>query len=139
MSSSSVFKFSGLLLSVLILLSVAACNSQKRYDYSSSSRTLPKAKYGSIYIVKRGDTLYSIGWAIKQDYKNVARWNGIRPPYLISPGQRLRMYPPSKKSSAKSNSSASKSVIKAKHLRVRSSDGAGRQLAGKLHPASSHQ
>ena len=109
MSSSRVFKFSGLLLSVLILLSVAACNSQKRYDYSSSSRTLPNAKYGSIYTVKRGDTLYSIGWAIKQDYKNVARWNGIRPPYLISPGQRLRMYPPSKKSSAKSNSSASKS------------------------------
>lgn len=84
-------------LSVMLLLSVAACNSQKKYDYKASNRSLPNAKYGTVYTVKRGDTLYSIGWAIKQDYKNVASWNGIRAPYLISPGQRLRMYPPSSK------------------------------------------
>jgi lipoprotein NlpD len=110
MSSSRVFKFSGLLLSALVLLSVAACNSQKKYDYSSKNRTLPNAKYGSIYTVKRGDTLYSIGWAIKQDYKNVARWNGIRAPYVITLGQRLRMYPPKQKTSKKSSSTYSKSA-----------------------------
>jgi len=105
---SRVYKFSGLLLAVLMLLSVSACNNQKKYDYSSSNRTLPNAKYGSIYTVKRGDTLYSIGWAIKQDYRNVARWNGIKAPYLISSGQRLRMYPPKQKSTTKSKASYKK-------------------------------
>jgi lipoprotein NlpD len=105
---SRVYKFSGLLLAVLMLLSVSACNNQKKYDYSSSNRTLPNAKYGSIYTVKRGDTLYSIGWAIKQDYRNVARWNGIKAPYIISSGQRLRMYPPKQKSTTKSKASYKK-------------------------------
>ena len=108
MFRSRVYKFSGLLISVLILLSVSACNNQKKYDYSASNRSLPKAKYGYVYTVKRGDTLYSIGWAIKQDYKNVARWNGIRSPYVITPGQRLRMYPPKQKSTSKSKTSYKK-------------------------------
>jgi lipoprotein NlpD len=114
MLTSRVYKFSGFLLSVLIALSVAACNSQKKYDYSSSSRSLPKAKYGSIYTVKRGDTLYSIGWAIKQDYKTVAKWNGIRSPYVITPGQGLRMYPPKQKSTAQGKTSYKKSTSTAK-------------------------
>ena len=102
MFCSRVYKFSGLILSVLILLSVSACNSQPKYDYSASNRSLPKAKYGYVYTVKRGDTLYSIGWAIKQDYKTVAKWNGIRSPYVITTGQRLRMYPPKQKATSKS-------------------------------------
>lgn len=45
--------------------------------------------------VERGDTLYSIGWAYGYDYRQIARWNGISPPYRLSPGQRLRVAPPS--------------------------------------------
>lgn len=108
MYCSRVYKFSGFLLSVLILLSVAACNNQSKYDYKSSNRSLPKANYGSVYTVKRGDTLYSIGWAIKQDYKAVARWNGIRSPYVITTGQRLRMYPPKQKATYKSKTNYKK-------------------------------
>ncbi len=99
----------GFILSAFLLLSIAACNSstkQKKYDYSSSNRTLPNAKYGTVYTVKRGDTLYSIAWAIKQDYRKVAWWNGISSPYLIHPGQRLRMYPPSQKTTKKSGTSS---------------------------------
>ena len=109
---SRVDKSSGFILAILLLFSVAGCNSSskhKKYDYSASNRTLPNAKYGSVYTVKRGDTLYSIGWAIKQDYRNVAWWNGIKAPYVITPGQRLRMYPPKQKSSTKSSSSSHKS------------------------------
>lgn len=45
--------------------------------------------------VERGETLYSIGWAYGYDYRQVAEWNGISPPYHLNPGQRLRVAPPS--------------------------------------------
>ncbi len=41
-----------------------------------------------------GDTLYSISWESGRDYRDVARWNNISPPYVIKPGQKLRLYPP---------------------------------------------
>jgi lipoprotein NlpD len=44
--------------------------------------------------VVAGDTLYSISWESGRDYRDVARWNNISPPYIIKPGQRLRLYPP---------------------------------------------
>lgn len=43
------------------------------------------------YTVKPGDTLYSIAWRYELDYKELARWNDIGPPYSIYPGQRLNM------------------------------------------------
>jgi len=50
--------------------------------------------------VERGETLYSIGWVYGYDYRQLARWNNIQPPYALSPGQRLRVAPPSGKSSS---------------------------------------
>jgi lipoprotein NlpD len=41
-----------------------------------------------------GDTLYSIAWESGRDYREVANWNDISPPYLIKPGQKLRLFPP---------------------------------------------
>ena len=46
------------------------------------------------YTVERGDTLYSIAWASGKDHRYLAAWNNIPPPYLIKPGQRLRLHPP---------------------------------------------
>jgi len=49
---------------------------------------------GHVYhVVERGETLYSIGWAYGYDYREVARWNGIEPPYRLTPGQRIRVTP----------------------------------------------
>ncbi len=45
-------------------------------------------------VVRAGDTLYSIAWESGRDYHELAEWNGIGPPYLIRPGQVLRLYPP---------------------------------------------
>jgi len=46
------------------------------------------------HTVRKGDTLYSIAWRYGADYRDVARWNGIRDPFLIVPGQVLRLSPP---------------------------------------------
>lgn len=44
---------------------------------------------GSEYVVGRGDTLRSIGNATGAGSEAIARANGIEPPFMIQPGQRL--------------------------------------------------
>lgn len=39
--------------------------------------------------VAAGDTLYSIAWETGRDYRQLAQWNGIAPPYIIIPGQQI--------------------------------------------------
>jgi len=46
------------------------------------------------YIVKRGDTLYSIALDHGQDYRELVQWNNIDNPNLIRIGQVLRVRPP---------------------------------------------
>ncbi len=43
------------------------------------------------YRVVQGDTLYSISFKRGLDYRDVAAWNGIAPPYKILVGQELRL------------------------------------------------
>ncbi len=49
------------------------------------------AKY---YVVRRGDTLYSIALEHGADYRDVARWNNLDDATKISVGQALRVTPP---------------------------------------------
>lgn len=48
------------------------------------------------YTVTRGDTLYSIAWRYEKDFRDIAEWNNISPPYEIYVGQRLVMQPVSR-------------------------------------------
>lgn len=45
----------------------------------------------SSYIVKRGDTLYSIAFRAGKDVRELARLNAIASPYTIYPGQQLKL------------------------------------------------
>jgi len=49
------------------------------------------------YVVKRGDTLYSIALEHGADYRDVTRWNNLDDPTKISVGQMLRVVPPEEK------------------------------------------
>ncbi len=53
-----------------------------------------------IYHVNRGETLYSIAWRFRLDYKQVAWWNNINPPFTIYRGQTLYLAPPPGKTAA---------------------------------------
>jgi lipoprotein NlpD len=44
--------------------------------------------------VKAGDTLYAIAFRNDLDWSDIARWNGIGEPFVIQPGQVLRLSPP---------------------------------------------
>ena len=56
---------------------------------SRPGASVPKVVRGE-YRVKRGDTLYSIATRHGWNYKDLARANGIRPPYAVKVGQVVR-------------------------------------------------
>lgn len=64
------------------------------HDKISSAQALPKQnRYRAKYIhVKKGDTLYSLGFSHNIDFKILAKINHIKPPYHIYPGQNLRLF-----------------------------------------------
>lgn len=105
------------LLASIALLGQTGCSSSGGYapttsSQSSSSRSpyhgAKSAKWApSIYRVKKGDTLYSIAWQFGRDFKTLARNNGIRRPYTIYVGQKIKLKSASKvaiKAAAKSTS-----------------------------------
>ena len=78
---------------VLFVAGLTACSNFPLPPVSEQGKVLrqPEAEYR---LVQPGDTLYSIAWESGRDFQDVARWNHISPPYLIQPGQRLRLFPP---------------------------------------------
>jgi lipoprotein NlpD len=96
------------ILPLLLILGLTACGGGGRavapvgsYDYNSKQREISPAP--SSYTVKKGDTLYSISWRYGMDYKDVARINGIRSPYTIYVGQKLRFTAPPRTATAPVN------------------------------------
>jgi len=100
---------------ILLFLALTACGGgqavapvgvySKYSSKSTKSTTLPK-----IYTVKKGDTLYSVSWRYGQDYKTLAKANGIKSPYTIYVGQKLRFK--STKSSSKTTTKTTKTTTK---------------------------
>jgi lipoprotein NlpD len=75
---------------LVLLVSACATRSPPARDRSAGARPAD-----AVHEVRTGDTLYSIAWEAGHDYRQVAAWNGIEPPYLIRPGQSIRLSPPS--------------------------------------------
>jgi lipoprotein NlpD len=88
--------------SMLALLAIAGCAvRQPSGGERAASTTRPAAARPSTppssegtYIVKKGDTLYSIALEHGADYREVAQWNGLTDPTKIDIGQRLRVKAP---------------------------------------------
>ncbi len=78
------------LLMGLLLVGMIGCATQGRPVIAERKQPPPFRKVDT-YIVSRGDTLYSIAWRFNQDVKTLAARNGLRAPYTIYPGQRLRL------------------------------------------------
>ncbi|OOZ36276.1 hypothetical protein BOW51_07990 [Solemya velesiana gill symbiont] len=100
------FSLSGVLvvttLSLVGITQLTGCSAPKRAPVVSResgrkyTSSVSRARPGS-YNVRRGDTLFSISWRFGLDHLQLARWNGIRSPYTIYPGQRLRLSAPPKR------------------------------------------
>lgn len=60
----------------------------------SSQLPAPVTSYDGLlfkYIVRPGDTLFSIAWGLNLDYLALAGWNKLDKPYLLKPGQILNL------------------------------------------------
>lgn len=75
-----------------------------------SKHARAKHSSSSIHKVRRGETLYSIAFQHGKDYRSLARWNGIRAPYTIFVGQKIRLKGSKKRFVASSKSSKSTQV-----------------------------
>ena len=83
--SAGRLKKNGLGIAMLLCagLLLAGCSGNQSSDTGSYS--------GSVYTVKRGDTLYRISRATGTSVKDIARLNNISPPYTIEVGQKLKV------------------------------------------------
>lgn len=61
---------------------------------AEEEKPVAAAPMPEIYEVKKGDTLIGIAMHYDLDHLEVARWNNLRDPNLIQPGQRLRLSRP---------------------------------------------
>ena len=94
---------------LLLSLLLVACSSNK----AGSSKASSGSYNGSVYTVKRGDTLSKISRMTGSSVGELARLNGISAPYTLEIGQKIRV-----KSSA---GSSSKKTAVAKTSKPRSS------------------
>lgn len=72
------------LLPAACVLALAAC---------TGDGLLGSAFQPDVYTVRPGDTVYSIAWRYQVDPQALIRWNDLRTPDNIQPGQRLRLRP----------------------------------------------
>lgn len=75
----------GLVIAIVLMTGCAGLQSQ---GGAAGRRTAPET-----YVVRSGDTLFSIARRFGIDYRDVARWNRLGDGSLIYPGQRLRLRP----------------------------------------------
>lgn len=73
---------------LLIILFLSGCGGNPVIPVSDL--TPQKSKYPT-RIVLKGDSLYTISWEFGLDYREVALWNNLKPPYKVSPGQKIRL------------------------------------------------
>jgi lipoprotein NlpD len=80
-----------LLVSILVVSGCATDNSSRNVPVIRLPETVQYSQDPSIYIVRPGDTLYSIAWNYGLDYRLLAKNNGIGTDFKINPGQELKV------------------------------------------------
>lgn len=108
----------------MMVLAINGCSSRSKpapvVDVQGSlplSQRIKNSVSGSEYIVKKGETLYSIAWRADVDIRTLAEINNIKAPYNIFPQQKLFLsrnssQPSKSKTKSKSFNSSKQKVIK---------------------------
>ncbi|MCO6411127.1 MAG: peptidoglycan DD-metalloendopeptidase family protein [Thiogranum sp.] len=86
------------LLPVLLCLLSACAPYEARAPVGD--RTQRPASIPASHTVRIGDTLFSVAFLYGLSVDEIAAWNGLREPYLIYGGQKLRLTPPPKSAPA---------------------------------------
>jgi len=81
---------------ILVIFSLLSCSSRENpapvttvYGSSPLNKRVQNTINANEYIVRAGETLYSIAWRANSDVRQIAKLNNISPPYNIYPNQKL--------------------------------------------------
>jgi lipoprotein NlpD len=89
---------------LILIIFLSGCAEQPAFDTDqpvvpaykqtpiARPQTTPKRR--SVFQVKKGDTLYSIGFGSGFGYELLAKWNNIPKPYKLRVGQKIKLYNP---------------------------------------------
>lgn len=94
---------------VCVLFTLCACSGTGGYKRSYNPQS---------YTVKTGDTLYLIAWKYKLDHRTLARWNNLKKPYVIRPGQKILIYPTGYRGTRKPTPKTSRSTRPKKYSKA---------------------
>lgn len=62
-----------------------------RKTFASNNATLTSIPASGVHTVERGETLFAIAFRYGLDYRELAKFNRINPPYIIYPNQKIRL------------------------------------------------
>ncbi len=81
---------------IFIAISLLSCSSRENpapvatvYGSAPLNKRVQNSINATEYIVRAGETLYSIAWRANSDVRQIAKLNNISPPYNIYPKQKL--------------------------------------------------
>jgi len=105
------YRQSVLLPAIGVTLILVACSARMTATVQDRSVPLrePQFKYRE---VQAGDTLYSIAWETGRDYRELAKWNDLDPPYVIRRGQKIRLHAPAVEPSTQRRRAANRVVVR---------------------------
>jgi len=124
-TNDHVLYFLKLVCCFFISISLFSCSSRDRpapvvsvYGSTPLKSSIKNRINTDIYTVRSGETLYSIAWRANSDVRQLAKLNGISPPYNIFSGQKLFLVSKNKGKSGKASSSkhSSKKQTKSSNL-----------------------
>lgn len=89
---SGLARFAPVFSALLLVLTLGGCATGPAPVAEIGERSKTGSSWpGAVHVVAKGDTLYSICWRYGLDYQDVAKANGIGPPYTIFVGQRIML------------------------------------------------
>ena len=84
---------------VLLVLLLASCSSRHVpapvvdvKAHTPLNKRIKQSIKATEYIVKKGETLYSIAWRADLDIRTIAKVNKIHSPYKIYPGHKIKLF-----------------------------------------------
>ena len=75
-------------LGLVIVVFVTACTPYSAPPVINKS---PARKIPPSYVVKQGDSIYNIAWAYGLDFRDMIKWNRLKKPYPLKPGQTIAL------------------------------------------------
>ena len=83
---------------IIVAVFMTACTP---YSVPPVINKSPARKIPTTYVVKSGDSIYNISWGFGLDFRDIAKWNGLKNPYTIKLGQVISLRKPPGKRTVK--------------------------------------